>query len=303
VRDSRQAVGIGLAVVVLLAGVVASRWVHVFGTTVANERLSTASPLAPAPDPSFHVPAAGESFVSGSITSTPCPDGATKPVARTLFQAGPVTDPDLARPVLRVRSGGLLDLGSGHLNLVGGEYLASSEAGKPLAVTPGVYPVTIAEEWDETWGEKVGGHWAAAAEIRLSDHTPVRWQVVDVGVTDGGSLAWFDPAARVRVRAAGYDAVADRMDYYKVTGTWNSPCSFVDVRTGKAAHGHDALLLEVGADGGYPMVVGYDADGAPADVVALGNASWSVLGLPGTPPPDDSDSASPVPVPAPPSQR
>ena len=176
---------------------------------------------------------------------------------------------------------GLVDVRDGELWQGGGEALPDPAQGTFLDVPRGRLPVALLVAMPSDlrrfgWG-------VAAVEVRVSDSVPVRWVQKDKlsGGTDGGELGIGGYAAVRRLAAVRtFDSAQDELG----TSYWYTPCQALTLESNGAAA--DALMVELTGDGGWPGAVGYDAAGAPVDVViSTGELPWSLLGLPGAPPP------------------
>jgi hypothetical protein len=64
-----------------------------------------------------------------------------------------------------------------------------------------------------------------------------------------------------------------------------TPCTRF-FRAGEPAPLINGVDIDLGGDGGWAGSVGYDTNGEAVDIVLpIGALPWSLLGLPGTPPP------------------
>jgi hypothetical protein len=151
-----------------------------------------------------------------------------------------------------------------------------------VAPTTVVAPLTLAVVGDpEEWGR------IAFAELRLLPTTPVRWvdeRYLSIG-TDGGDGGFTTADAALPSLGtlgtrseANMDATFGR-DRQGVAAV----CVLKVERDGRTS----AVTWSTGyGDGGYPTLLGLDADGRIASVVHDGLIlPWSYSGIPGAPPP------------------
>ena len=161
----------------------------------------------------------------------------------------------------------------------GNGYEAASAIAPQVPITrPGtVAPVTLAVLNSPRAGRRV-----AFLEVRLSATPPVRWDEDNrFGIgTDGGDGGFVTGAK---------DTGDDLVDLY--VEAWfpggNSASGNVCVlRTPRGGARPDAVLFSTGyGDGGYPTLVGRDANGVAVSLVSYGFVvPWRLSGLPGRPP-------------------
>ncbi|MDQ1495970.1 MAG: hypothetical protein QOG69_2453 [Actinomycetota bacterium] len=175
---------------------------------------------------------------------------------------------------------GQLDLRDGRLWVTGGEYLPYLDDAVGVATPAGTFPVTLL-----TAQSKFGPE-TAAVLVEFTPKAPVRWvEVAEAGGgTDGGQMALAGVAAASRL-ASVRDAGASMQDIDNAPEYWLSPCLRYSLSS-EPGNGV-ALTVNLQGDGGFPGAVGYDFSGAEtAVVVSTGLLPWSLLGLPGLPPPE-----------------
>lgn len=265
--------------------------------SMSAQPTSSQSTSQPAGYPTqLHKPASGEHWQAGRALALPCPQRG--PVStNTLLRDGPLKTrlEHYTKPEIVLRPGGRIDLSDGVLGVAGGDYVSAADnASSPeettyTTVPKGVGVVTIARFLDAADASESRASDFAAAELRLSDTQPVRWERHGYAGTDIATAAWFGKAARERFAATGYEPFADPDDQGRdetdVTSAWDIHCHFFDVAPREIDGVHDVILIITEGDGGFPQYVGYDASGRAAAAVLLGYVPWAGLGLPGTPPP------------------
>lgn len=298
----RRAVGglVAAALIVALAGYLRLTGHPVAETTWPAANGASASAVTrPGTTATYHVPAAGEHWQAGDTLAQPCPVATDGVSRKSLLRAGPVPVPveGFSRPELQLLDGGVLDLSDGVLGVAGGEYLDSSQDVELTPVPAGRHPVTIAEVVD---ADDPTSAWLAAAEVRLSSATPVRWELHGGPTTDGSQAAWFGEAARLRFLGTGYDELGQRdaqgRNVIDVASYWQVPCYFLDVAPREPGQAHDVVMLALDGDGAYLQFIGYDADGRPAAAILQLGVPWSALALPGARPSglaEDEESPAP----------
>jgi len=242
-----------------------------------------------------HQPLPGEHWQSGRTLALPCAVAVDASRA-TLLRAGPV-DAEVegfVRPMLRLRPGGRIDLADGILGVSGSEWITGTDhldfPGELTytRVPKGQPVVTIARVWDGATNDSWAGDDLAAAEVRLSDAVPVRWEEHGWAGTDVAQGAWFGSASRARLEATGYDPLFQPDDKGRsvvdVIAWWDVPCYTLDVAPREPGQVHDVVIVDTGGDGTYRQYIGYDEGGQPASAVLLGMVPWAALQLPGTAP-------------------
>lgn len=205
----------------------------------------------------------------------------------TLFSEQQITGRPGAGGFVRVApvSGGHLDLRDGRLHVLGGEHLPyiGKPDGHPASVPPGMHPVSVLEGYGAD-----GNGELVAASVRFSPTPPVRWEERPElgGGTDAGTGALTGAASGQRLAAVRTGDAQFRE--FETGEWWLSPCQ--RYRLAGAPGPEDlAVMLNLGGDGGFPGAAGFDAEGRMvAVVVSSGAVPWSLLGLPGTPPPQAS---------------
>jgi len=188
---------------------------------------------------------------------------------------------------------GSLDLSDGRLWVTGAEDLPWPDHGTGVATPRGVYPVTLLTAQGRYGPE------TAAALVRFNPQLPVRWVEVAgaSGGTDAGQMALAGSAAADRLaEVRNQDAAMSDLD--RAPEYWLTPCLRFTLPTDPSSE--LAIIINLDGDGGFPGAVGYDSAGATvAVVVSTGIVPWSLLGLPGQPPPEavqDEPTASVTPT-------
>lgn len=278
------------AIFAVLVGVL---WIGGRGAS-SDHAVRIAVPLATAPPPQPYVtPAPNAVWHAAGYNITSC--GAASASTPTLFTASAIAGRPGSGTYSRtdVVDAGSLDLRDGRLWVTGAEYLPWPDHGAGVATPRGLYPVTLLTAQGRYGPE------TAAALARFSPHLPVRWVEVAAagGGTDAGQLALAGSAAADRLASVrNQDAAMSDID--QAPEHWVTPCMRFTLPTDPSSE--LAIIVNLDGDGGFPGAVGYDsAGGEVAVVVSTGIVPWSLLGLPGQPPPEaiqDEPTASTTPT-------
>lgn len=179
---------------------------------------------------------------------------------------------------------GAINVQDGELWQNGGEYLPDDAGVYRITRVPPGSPHVVLLLAHESGADRGT---LAAVEVRVGAARPAVWRQVDslAGGTDGGTmaLAGAEALARLRRMYTFDDLQAD----LGATGSWITNCFRYSLASDPADAPSTALVINLFGDGSWRGAIGYDGRGEPVDVVlSAGLLPWSLLGLPGKPPPE-----------------